>query len=164
MVYRTYQQLRAPNHWLRRVQHSDILPVYSLISPEASAGIFEQSLGTRNRIGIGLSYRPASYIGWRNWFFGIDSWLLKSFKIWVHFVWGCFPECHIKMSSVYFDFYSRFVLQRSEKASFCCIILQNSVLNPLSRIRILLFTSMRIRILTHTFFEIWTFQCPKMTL
>jgi hypothetical protein len=30
-----------------------------------SAGIFEQSMGARNRVGIGLSYRPARllYIG-----------------------------------------------------------------------------------------------------
>jgi hypothetical protein len=26
---------------------------------EASAGIFKQSMGARNRVGIGLSYRPA---------------------------------------------------------------------------------------------------------
>jgi hypothetical protein len=28
-----------------------------------------------------LTYRPAGYIGWRNWFLGIDSWLLKRFQI-----------------------------------------------------------------------------------
>jgi hypothetical protein len=41
------------------------------------AGIFKHSKGVRNREGIGLSYRPATgrlYIGWRNWFLGIDSW------------------------------------------------------------------------------------------
>jgi hypothetical protein len=32
-----------------------------------SAGILEQSMGARNRVGIGLSYRPGppGYIGWR---------------------------------------------------------------------------------------------------
>jgi hypothetical protein len=30
------------------------------------AGIFRQSMGARNRVGIGLSYRPPGYIGWRN--------------------------------------------------------------------------------------------------
>jgi hypothetical protein len=29
------------------------------IYPEARGGILEQSLGARNRVGIGLSYRPA---------------------------------------------------------------------------------------------------------
>jgi hypothetical protein len=43
---------------------------------ECCAGIFKQSMGARNRVGIGLSYRPAKlqYIGWRNWFLEIDSW------------------------------------------------------------------------------------------
>jgi hypothetical protein len=36
----------------------------------ASARIFEQSMGARNRVGLGLSYRPAR----RNLFLGIDSW------------------------------------------------------------------------------------------
>jgi hypothetical protein len=38
------------------------------------AGIFKESKGARNRGGIGLSYRPTSYIGWRNSVLGIDSW------------------------------------------------------------------------------------------
>ncbi len=38
---------------------------------------FQQSMGARNRVGIGLSYR----LPWRNWFLGIDSWALKSLKI-----------------------------------------------------------------------------------
>jgi hypothetical protein len=39
-------------------------------------------MGARNRVGIGLSYRPAmpGYIGWRNWFLGIDSWAPYKFK------------------------------------------------------------------------------------
>ncbi len=39
------------------------------------AGIFKQSMGARNRVGIGLSYRPARLhrlVGWRNKFLGID--------------------------------------------------------------------------------------------
>jgi hypothetical protein len=38
-------------------------------SGEPGAGIFKESMGARNRGGIGLSYRPARlYIGWRNSF------------------------------------------------------------------------------------------------
>jgi hypothetical protein len=61
------------------------------ITAVLSAGTLEQSMGARNRIGIGLSYRPArlysrragyiGYIGWRNRFLetrdrflGIYSW------------------------------------------------------------------------------------------
>jgi hypothetical protein len=33
-------------------------------------GILEQSMGARNRVGIGLSYRAVGYIGWRNRFLG----------------------------------------------------------------------------------------------
>jgi hypothetical protein len=39
-----------------------------------SAGILDQSMGARNRVGIGLSHRAASYTGWRNRFLGIYSW------------------------------------------------------------------------------------------
>ncbi len=35
-----------------------------------------QSMGARNRVGIGLSYQPAR----RNWFLGIDSWAPYKFK------------------------------------------------------------------------------------
>jgi hypothetical protein len=35
--------------------------------------IFKRSMGARNRVGIGLSYRPAR-------FFGIDSWASLKFK------------------------------------------------------------------------------------
>jgi len=31
-------------------------------------------MGARNRIGIGVSYRPPGYTAWRNWFLGLDSW------------------------------------------------------------------------------------------
>ncbi len=44
------------------------------------AGIFKQYMGARNRVGIGLSCRPARYIGWRNSFLGIYSWAPKTFK------------------------------------------------------------------------------------
>jgi hypothetical protein len=33
--------------------------MYIMESKVAGAGIFKQSLGARNRVGIGLSYRPA---------------------------------------------------------------------------------------------------------
>jgi hypothetical protein len=41
------------------------------------AGIFKQSMGVMNRVGIGLSY---GYTAWRNWFLGIDSWTPYKFK------------------------------------------------------------------------------------
>ncbi len=41
---------------------------------EASAGIFKQSMGAKNRVGIGQSYRPARLHAWRNWFLGMNSW------------------------------------------------------------------------------------------
>jgi hypothetical protein len=39
----------------------------------SSAGIFKQTMGARNRLGIGCCTGPPDYIGWRNWFLGIDS-------------------------------------------------------------------------------------------
>ncbi len=86
-------------NWLRLVEHSlfigklvkwpFLLFVYSCTSwlSEVSfcinAGIFKQSIGARNRVGIGLSYRPARLVHRAN---GVDSlesilWLLKSLKI-----------------------------------------------------------------------------------
>ncbi len=44
------------------------------------AGIFKQSMGARNRIGIGCRTGPPGYIGWRNWFPGIDSKARLKFK------------------------------------------------------------------------------------
>ncbi len=38
-----------------------------------SVEILEQAMGARNAVGIELSYRPASYIGQRNRFLGLDS-------------------------------------------------------------------------------------------
>jgi hypothetical protein len=35
---------------------------------------FKDSIGTRNRRGTGLSYRPARHKDWRNSFLEIDSW------------------------------------------------------------------------------------------
>ncbi len=45
-------------------------PSYMALSVQYRARIFKQSIGARNRGGIGLSYRPAR----RNSFLGIDSW------------------------------------------------------------------------------------------
>jgi hypothetical protein len=42
-------------------------------SNRTRAGIFKESMGARNRGGIGLSHRPARP-GWRNSFLVIDSW------------------------------------------------------------------------------------------
>jgi hypothetical protein len=39
---------------------------YATLLPTAGAGIFKQSIGVRNRVGIALSYRPARLIGWWN--------------------------------------------------------------------------------------------------
>jgi len=38
------------------------------------AGIFKQSTGARNRVGIGYRTGPPGYVGWRYSFPGIDSW------------------------------------------------------------------------------------------
>jgi hypothetical protein len=40
-----------------------------------SAGILEQSMGAKNRIGIGLSYRPARLHRLAESFFEIESWV-----------------------------------------------------------------------------------------
>ena len=40
------------------------------------AGIFKQSMGSRNQVGTGLSYWPARLHRLRNSFLGIDSWAL----------------------------------------------------------------------------------------
>jgi hypothetical protein len=45
------------------------------------AGIFKQSMGAGNQVGIGLSYTgPPGCTAWRNWFNGIDSWAHYKFK------------------------------------------------------------------------------------
>jgi hypothetical protein len=50
-----------------------------MISVLDPAEILEQSMGAPSRVGIGLSYRPASYIGWRNRFLGsLEE--IKSYK------------------------------------------------------------------------------------
>jgi hypothetical protein len=46
-----------------------------------SAGILEQSLGARNRVGIGLSYRPARLRRLEDRFLGSIPGHLKSLKI-----------------------------------------------------------------------------------
>ncbi len=55
--------------------------VYLTSTSSPSAGILEQSMGARNRVGIGLSYHPPCYIGWRNRSFESIPGLLKSLKI-----------------------------------------------------------------------------------
>ncbi len=47
-----------------------------------SVGILEQSMGAKNRVGIGLLYLPARLhtVGRWNRFLGIDSWLVKYLK------------------------------------------------------------------------------------
>jgi hypothetical protein len=46
-----------------------------------SAGILEQSMRARNRVGIVFCIVPPGYIGWRIRFYGIDYKLLESLKI-----------------------------------------------------------------------------------
>ncbi len=55
---------------------------YKLSDSQPSAGILEQSMEARNRVGIGLSYLPAMlhYTAWRNWFLGSDSCAPRKFK------------------------------------------------------------------------------------
>jgi hypothetical protein len=50
-------------------------------STEYSAGIFKQSMGARNRLGIGLSYRPARLHRLAELILEIDSWVPQKFKI-----------------------------------------------------------------------------------
>jgi hypothetical protein len=47
----------------------------------ACVGFVQQFIWARNRVGIGLSYRPPGYICWRNWFLESILELLKSIKI-----------------------------------------------------------------------------------
>jgi hypothetical protein len=77
--------------------HESSLSMFPTVRNYYSAGIFKQSMGTRNRVGIGLSYRPArarickllrrpgidsedsippAYVAWQNQFLIIDSWTL----------------------------------------------------------------------------------------
>ncbi len=44
------------------------------------AGIFKQSMEAGNRVGIGLSYRPARLNSLAEWFLGIDCWAPEKFK------------------------------------------------------------------------------------
>jgi hypothetical protein len=41
----------------------------------------KQSMGARNRVLIGLSYLPANYSAWLNWFLVIDSWVPQKFRL-----------------------------------------------------------------------------------
>jgi hypothetical protein len=68
-------------YWLRKGLHVLLWPLQKRFS-FSCAGIFKQSMGARNRVGIGLSYRPARllYIGWQNSFLGIDFWAPSTFK------------------------------------------------------------------------------------
>jgi hypothetical protein len=45
----------------------------SNVYPEISAGIFKQYMGARNRVGIGLSYRPARLYSLTKLVLGTDS-------------------------------------------------------------------------------------------
>jgi hypothetical protein len=47
---------------------------------KSRAGIFKKSKGARNRVGIGLSYRPAKLHRLAEFFLGIDYWAPKTFK------------------------------------------------------------------------------------
>ncbi len=50
--------------WMNEPYASNFLPC-----APSCAGIFKQSMGARNRVGIGLSYRPARlHTVWQNWF------------------------------------------------------------------------------------------------
>jgi hypothetical protein len=67
------QAFLAPNN--RKVNILQQLLAYSTISASVfCAGIFKQSMGARNRVGIG-------YTAWRNWFLGFFSWAPLSLKI-----------------------------------------------------------------------------------
>jgi hypothetical protein len=54
----------------RKAKKEKVGGSYYSCLPLTCALIFKQSMGAMNRVGIGLSYRPAR----RNLFLGIDSW------------------------------------------------------------------------------------------
>ncbi len=56
------------------------LLVNSKVELESCAGILEQSMGARNRVGIGPSYWPARLYRLADRFLGIDSWATNKFK------------------------------------------------------------------------------------
>ncbi len=94
-IHITYKVLRvyAPAEWADIHSSVSTLPLCVLCGPYYSfhqrhfidwretslslpiwAGIFKQSMGARNRVGMGYRTGPPGYIGWRNSFLGIDSW------------------------------------------------------------------------------------------
>ncbi len=84
-----------------------------------SAGILEQYMGTRNRVGIGLSSAPPGYIGWRNRFLGIDFWNPYQFKKYVPSLVStasCLHSKKIRVQAVS-------MLQTPSKRSQCTIYL-----------------------------------------
>ena len=70
--YRLYVGSEAPNSIPLRSFSGQIVPVTVL-------EFLNNLWGARNRVGIGLSYRPG-YTAWRNWTLGIDSWVPYKFK------------------------------------------------------------------------------------
>ncbi len=62
---------RNPRLWLDSWQSLETFTKIISVTPISGnrAGIFKKSMGARNWGGIGLSYRPAGFIGWRviNW-------------------------------------------------------------------------------------------------
>jgi hypothetical protein len=64
--------LKSPRDGIFKLLRSTEIDFKESIPPAyvASAGIFEQYMGARDRVGIELSYRPPSY----TWAGGINSW------------------------------------------------------------------------------------------
>ncbi len=63
------------------------------------AGIFKPTIyGAGNRVGIWLSSGPPGYIGWRNWFLGIDSWAHHGLEARVELYQERRLQCHCQDS------------------------------------------------------------------
>jgi hypothetical protein len=81
VIYRSAEEqlLKLRKYEYQMFLDNKLPPPFSSARAQAarySAGIFKQSMGARNRLGIGLSYQttPPGYTARRNRFLGIDSW------------------------------------------------------------------------------------------
>ncbi len=58
---------------LALVMNIFLLPLFCSSSRHQSLCTVLEFMWARNQVGIGLSYRPAGYVSWRDRFLGIDS-------------------------------------------------------------------------------------------
>jgi hypothetical protein len=91
-------------------------PTWSLVLAFSCAGILEQSMKARNRVGIGLSYRPASWLAgtttrlmlgfWPSYIvLKLQHWTLNGpflVRMWSLYVCGPFLGCFVLTWSIHF--------------------------------------------------------------